>query len=252
MYDYPPTQVESSIREWTPEDDYETDVTNITEPDVITLLLRDLVSGFGEPHLLGIGPDSSSFSEAPPHFGSVSCDDSDCTFVDAEVKTDHKISSSHCRPNFGFSRSLLHRTSTKLNHPLSPAEIPEPGTLGTLDLCTVGDNRRTSPGVSESEYFMNAELSFVYSQPGSRHSHRETSLIHIPRRSGPQRSPQAVTSRELVLYLRYPRAWEADDLAAAWRCFARSRRGKRWMAYGTVGIVVLLQAVLVNFLSSGS
>ena len=116
----------------------------------------------------------------------------------------------------------------------------------------VGDGRRTPPGVSESEYFMNAELSFVYSQPGSRHSHRETSLIHIPRRSGPQRSPQAVTSRELVLYLRYPRAWEADDLAAAWRCFAGSRRGKRWMAYGTVGIVVLLQAVLVNVLSSGS
>lgn len=205
--------------------------------------------------MLGIGPDSSTCSEAPPHFGPVSCDESNCTFVDAEAMTcppDHKISSSHRRPSFGFSRSLLHHTSAELHHPLSPAKVLEPGTLGTLDLCTVGDDRRNSSGVSESEYFTNVDFSFVYGQLDSHHSHRETSLIHIPRRSGPQCGPQAVTSRELTLYLRYPRAWEADDLAAAWRCFAESRRGKRWIAYGTVGIVVLLQAVLASFLSSGS
>lgn len=106
-HDYLPTHVESSIREWTPEDDYETEVTNITEPDAIALLLQDPVARFGEPHLLRVMPDSSLCSKALSHLGSVPCDDSDRTFVDAGVtiyRSEGEISPSHCKPGTGLSR----------------------------------------------------------------------------------------------------------------------------------------------------
>jgi len=230
MYDYPPTHVESFIQEWTPEDDYETDVTNITEPDAIALLLQDLVAGFEESHLLRIAPDSSFCSEALPSLNSVPCDDSDCTFVDEEVTTcrsEREISLSYYKPN------------TELEAPRA------------LDLHSASNDRHAPLEVHESGYFTNTEVSLVYKQSDPPHYTQETSLIHIPRQLTSQRDPSTVTSRELVPYSRHPRAWEVDDLVAAWRCFVRSRRGKRWVAYGIVGIAALLQAAVVNFLASG-
>lgn len=230
MHDYPPTHVESSIREWTPEDDYETDVTNITEPDAIALLLQDLVAGFEEPHLLRITPDSSFRSEALSNLGPIPCDDSDCTFVDEGVtacRSEREISLSYYKPD------------TELKAPRA------------LDLHSAGNDRHAPLEVHESRYFTDNEVSLVYKQIDPPHYTQEISLIHIPRRLTSQRDPSTVTSRELVPYLRHPRAWEVDDLVAAWRCFVRSRRGKRWAAYGIVCIATILQAAVANFLASG-
>ena len=200
-------------------------------------------------------PDSSICSEGLPYFGSVSCDASDCAFVDAEVTTgplDYIIPPSHCKLGFSFSRPPSRRISTELHRPLPSADASELGTFGTLDFCSVGDDQRTSPGVSESDHSTNAEFSLEHLEPDHHHARWETSLIHIPRHPRFPHDPPTVTSRELILYLRHPRAWEIDDLVAAWRCFVGSRSGKRWVAYGTIGIVVLLQAALVDFLSSAS
>ena len=197
-------------------------MTNITEPDAIALLLQDLVAGFEESHLLGIGSDTSTCFEALPHFGSVSFDDPDHAFVDAEVTAcplDRIIPSSHCKLGFGFLSPPSPRTSTELHHPLPPAEVSEPGTFGTLEFCSFGDDQRTSPGVPESDHPTNAEFSLVYSEPDPHRTHCETSLIHIPRRPSFPHDPPAVTSRELILYLRHPRAgkltilWPLGDVS---------------------------------------
>ena len=253
-HNYPPTNVESSIREWTPEDDYETDVTSITEPDVIALALQALVAGFGEPHLLRIVPNSSLCSEAPSYLGSVFYDDSDCIFVDAGVTTCRskcETSLSYCKPDTDPSCPQSRRSSFGFHHSSLTAEDSELGTSRTLDFHSVSDDQHTFLGVSESGYFTNTEVSLVYRQPDPPRRAQEISLIRIQRQLTSQRDPSTVTSRELVLYLRHPRAWEVDDLVAAWRCFIQSRGGKRWVAYGIVGIAVLLQAVLANFLASG-
>lgn len=229
-HDYLPTHVESSIQEWTPEDDYETDVTNIIEPDVVALLLQDLVAGFEEFHLLRITPDSSFCSEALSHLDSVPCEDSDCTIVDEGVticRSEREVSQSYYKPG------------TELEAPRA------------LDLHSAGDNRHVPLEVHESGYFAETEVSLVNKRPNPPRHARETSSIHIPRQLTSRRDPSTVTSRELVPYLRHPRAWEVDDLVAAWRCFVRSRRGKRWVTYGIVGIAILLQAAVMNFLASG-
>lgn len=205
------------------------------------------MAGFEEPHLLGIASGSSSYSEPLSHPESVSCDDSDCTFVDAGVTTyqsECELSLSYHKPDSCISRHRTRRPPFGSHHSLLHAEDSELGTSGTLDSCSFGDDWHTSLEASESGYFTNTER-------GSPRHTEETSLIHTPRQLTSQRDPSAVASRELVLYLRHSRAWEVDDLVAAWRCFVQSRRGKKWVTYGIVGIVVLLQATLVNFLASG-
>lgn len=212
------------------------------------------MAGFGEPHLLGIAPDSSLCSEALSNLGFIPCDDSGCTFVDAGVTTcrpEREISLSYCKPDTCHPCPQSCHSSFGFHHSSLPAEDSELGTSRTLDFHSIGDAQRTFFEISESGYFTNTEFSLVYKQPDPPCHTQETSLTHIPRQPTPQRDPSTDTSRELVLYLRHPRAWEADDLMAAWRCFVRSRGGKRWVAYGMVGIAVLLQAVLVNFLASG-
>ena len=250
---YPPTHTESSIREWTSEDDYETDVTNIIEPDTITPLLQDLMAGSGEPHLLRIASDSSLCSRTLFHLGSVSRVDSDCAFVDAGVMTclsEREISPSCYKLNFGLSCPRSRRPSGSLHLSLS-AEDSELGTSGTLDFCSVGDDQHIFLKVSKSGYFTNTEVSSVHRQPDSPcRTPQETSIIHIPRQLASQWDPSTVTSRELVLYLQHQRAWEVDDLVAAWRCFVRSRGGRRWVTCGIVGVAALLHAVLANFLAS--
>ena len=145
---------------------------------------------------------------------------------------------------------IIH-SSFGFHHSSLPSGDSELGTSRTLDFCSVGGAQRTFLEVSGSGYFTNTEFSLVYKQPDPPCHTQETSLTHIARQLTPQRDPSIPTSRELVLYLRHPRAWEVDDLMAAWRCFVRLRGGKRWVAYGFVGIAVLLQAFLTNFLASG-
>jgi len=120
-----------------------------------------------------------------------------------------------------------------------------------MEFCSVGDDQPTPPEVSESGYFTNTEGSLVQRQPDPLCSpSQEISLIHLSMQPTSQKAP-TVTCRDIVLYSRYPRAWEVDDLVAAWRCFVRSRGGKKWVAYWIIGIVVLLEAVLANFTASG-
>lgn len=188
------------------------------------------MAGFEDSHLLRIASDSSFCSEALSHFGSVPCDDSDCTFVDEGVTT--------CRSEREISLSS-YKPDTELEAPRAP------------DLHPAGNDRHVSLEVHESGYFTDTEVSLVYKQFYPPRYTQETSLTHTPRQLIHQQDPSTVTSRELVPYLRHPRPWEVDDLVAAWRCFVRSCRGRRWVAYGIVGIVTLLQAAVVNFLASG-
>jgi hypothetical protein len=212
------------------------------------------VAEFGEPRLPRIVPDPSFCSEALSHLGYVPCNDSDCTFVEVGVtacRSEREISLSHHKPDTGLSRPQSHRSSFELHHSLLSAEDSELGTSRTLGFRSVGDDRHTFLEVSDSGYFTNTEVSAVDKQPNPPCRTQEISLIYTPRQLTSRRDPSIVTTRELVLYLQHPRAWEVDDLVAAWRCFVQSRRGKRWVAYGIVGMAVILQTVLTNFLASG-
>jgi len=64
----------SSIREWTSEDSF---------------VLRDLAGGIKGSHLLGSPPNPSFDSEALPlcYIGSVTCGDSESTFINVAVST---------------------------------------------------------------------------------------------------------------------------------------------------------------------
>jgi hypothetical protein len=251
-HDYPPTHQESSIREWTLKDDYETDVAYITDPGPITLALRDLVVESEEPRPFRILPDSLFRSEATSHLESVPCGDSDCPFADMGTSTCQSQQKSSL-PYLESASGLQSRCSSSGSHHCSLyTEDPELGTTRTTDSHSIGSDWPTILEVSESGYFTNTEGSLVQRQlDPPRSGSRETSLIHLPSQLPSQDDPPTVACRELVLYSQYPRAWEVDDLAAAWRCFVQPREGKRWVAYGIVGIAVVLGAVLTNFLSSG-
>ena len=205
-HEHPHTHVESSIREWTSEDDYETEVTGLTEPGAITLILQDFVAGFEGARSLRILPGPSSYSE-----NSLPC----------------------CR---------------LISCPPSPTKDSELGTSGTLDLYSASGDRHVLLAVLQSRNFTNTEDSQVQRPPDhSFPTSQENSLIHSQRQLTSEEDSSTVTCRELVLHSRYPRAWEIDDLVAAWRCFVRSRGGKRWLTYGIIGIAVLLETVLENF-----
>ena len=219
------------------------------------LALHDPVAGFDESRMLKIALDSSFSSEASFHPGSVPCGDSDWTFVDAGIPT--------CQHEYEGPLSyhplvsdLFHLGSDRFpsgpHHSSLRAGDSELGTFGNADFYSVDDDHNTLLEVSQSGYFTNAEGLFVQKQTDlPRSTPQESSLIHLPRRLTSQEDPPIVACRELVLYSRYPRAWEVDDLVAAWRCFARSRGGKRWVAYGIIGITALLEAALTNFLAPG-
>ncbi|KAF9648693.1 hypothetical protein BDM02DRAFT_3269285 [Thelephora ganbajun] len=250
--DYPPIRGESSIREWTAEDDYEMGVTNAIEPDAITRLFHDLIAKFVELRLLRITPDSSLCSEALSH-RSVPRDDSDCTVIDTSMsncRSELVSSLSHCKPASDLLDLRSCHPSYGSHHSSLYPKDPELGTSGTLYFYSVKDDD-TLPEVSEFGYFTNTKGSFVQEQSNPYYIAQEASLIHLPRQLTSQEDPSVVTCRELVLHSQYPRAWEVDDLVAACRCFVQSRRGKEWVVYGTVGIIVLLEALLANFLASG-
>lgn len=209
------------------------------------------MSGFEEPRLLGIAPGSSC-SETRSHPESSPCGDSDYTFVDAGVtiRPERELSLSHCESDPGLQCPRSRGSPLGSRPSLLLAEDSELGNSGTLDSSSIGDDQRTSLEVSESGYFTNAEVLLVHGQHDPPRHTQETSLIHIPGQLASQRDPSVVTSRELVLYLSHPRAWEVDDIVAAWRCFIQSRRGRKWVAYGIFGIAVLLQTILADFLAS--
>jgi len=228
-------------------------VITIAEPDAITLLLQDIVAGFEQPRLLRLAPDPSSCSDALSHLGSIPCDNSDYTLIVAGMSTcrsECENSLSYFKPVSCLS-SLQSRPSPGSCHSSLYAKYSELGTSRIMDFCSVDDDQHTPPEVSGSGYFSNAEGSLVQRQPDPPcPAPQEISLIHLLMQPTSQKA-STVTCRELVLYSRYPRVWEVDDLVAAWRCFVRSRGGKTWVAYWIIGIITLLEAVLVNFPASG-
>ena len=203
MHDYLPTLGESAIREWIPEDDYETEVAEITEPDHVTLALRNLVVGFGGSRLFGIASNSSSSPEAlSSHLPPVPCCDSDRTFVDVDV--------SACR--YEPEASLSYRMPVSDNSRLGSSCSSEPhhsslhsgdsglGTSGTVDFHSVGGDWHTPLEVSDSGYFTNSEDPLLQRQTYPLHSTpQETSLVHLPAQCTSQEDPPIVICRELVL-----------------------------------------------------
>ena len=156
-HDYPPTHQESSIREWTLKDDYETDVAYVTDPGPITLALRDLVVESEEPPPFRISPDSLFRSEATSHLESVPCGDSDCPFADMGIST--------CQPQRKSSLPCLESAS------------------GLQSRCSSSGSHHCSFYTEESELRTTRTTnshSIGSDQPPARSSSQETSLIHLP------------------------------------------------------------------------
>lgn len=143
--DYLSTHEGPSAQEWTPEDDYETGVTDITEPHHTTLVPRSPVARFDGPRMLTIAPDSSFSLEVPLHLESVLC--SDYTFFDmgtSACQSEHDISPLYRTSLLDLFRLELSRPFSGSHHSSIYAESSEPGISGTAYFYSTDDVRTSS------------------------------------------------------------------------------------------------------------